>query len=103
MPLTEQLLIAFFIGSNMVIPRSMAIAAIFLAVGFLLSMFCAIRTNSKKSKYQQLGTASFANRNGIPPITSYQDASAAVQYALPSNVKSDITYCVIDGRLVDDR
>jgi hypothetical protein len=87
----------------MVVPRSMAIAAIILALGFFLSMFGAIRTNSNKAKYQRVGNASIVNRNGIPPITSYQDASAAVQYALPSNLKSDITYCVIDGRLVDDR
>jgi hypothetical protein len=81
----------------------MAITAIFLTVGFFLSMFGAIRNNSRKNKYQRVGNASLVNRNGIPPITSYQDASAAVQYALPSNLKSDITYCVIDGRLVDDR
>ena len=92
-----------FLVSEMVIPKSMAITAMFLTVGFLLSMFVAIRNNSRKAKYQQIGHATMVNRNGIPPITSYQDASAAVQYALPSNLKSDVTYCVIDGRLVDDR
>lgn len=89
--------------SEMVIPRSMAITAFFLTFGFFLSMFGAIRAKSKKSKYQRVGNANMDNRNGIPTITSYQDASAAVQYSLPSNLKSDITYCVIDGRLVDDR
>ena len=81
----------------------MAITAIFLSVGFLISMFGAIRAKSNKSKYQRIGNVSADNRNGIPTITSYQDASAAVQYSLPSNLKSDITYCVIDGRLIDDR
>jgi hypothetical protein len=87
----------------MVIPKSMAITALVLSVGFVLSMIGTIRTNSKKLKYQRLGNATNFNRNnGIPTITSYQDASAAVQYSLPSTLKSDITYCVIDGRLVDD-
>lgn len=81
----------------------MAITAILLIIGFLISMFGAIRAKSKKTKYQRVGNASMDTRNGIPTITSYQDASAAVQYSLPSNLKSDITYCVIDGRLVDDR
>lgn len=87
----------------MVIPRSMAIVASVLALGFLISMIGSIRTNSKRTKYHRVGNASSVNRNGIPPITSYQDASAAVQYSLPPNLKSDVTYCVIDGRLVDDR
>jgi hypothetical protein len=87
----------------MVIPKSMAITAVVLAFGFGVSMIGAIRANSKRPKYQRLGNAATLNRNGIPPITSYQDASAAVQYSLPPNLKSDITYCVIDGRLVDDR
>jgi hypothetical protein len=87
----------------MVIPKSMAIAAIVLSLGFILSMIGTIRTNSKKLKYQRLGNVTTLNRNGIPAITSYQDASAAVQYSLPSTLKSDVTYCVIDGRLIDDR
>lgn len=87
----------------MVIPRSMAIVASVLALGFLVSMIGAIRANSKRTKYNRVGNASASSRNGIPPITSYQDASAAVQYSLPPNLKKDITYCVIDGRLVDDR
>ena len=94
---------AVLIVSEMVIPRSMAITAVLLVVGFFLSIFGAIRAGSKENKYQRLGNANIVNRNGIPPITSYQDASAAVQYSLPSSQKSDITYCVIDGRLVDDR
>ena len=89
--------------NEMLIPRSMAISAAFLIVGFFLLMFGALRTKSERAKYQRIGNASLVTRNGIPPITSYQDASAAVQYSLPSNLKSDVTYCVIDGRLVDDR
>jgi dsRNA-specific ribonuclease len=87
----------------MVIPKSMAITATALALGFLLAMIGAIRANSNKLKYQRIRNVSTSVRNGIPPITSYQDASAAVQYSLPQNHKSDITYCVIDGRLVDDK
>lgn len=81
----------------------MAIVGSVLAVGFVVSMIGAIRANSKRAKYHRVGNASTFGRNGIPPITSYQDASAAVQYSLPPNLKKDVTYCVIDGRLVDDR
>jgi hypothetical protein len=63
-----------------------------------------MRAKSKQSKYEKVGESA-PTEGSYPPataatITSYQD-SAAVHYALPQN-KKDVTYCVIDGRLVDD-
>jgi hypothetical protein len=84
--------------SEMIIPRSMAIVVILLLGGFLLSMFGTLRAKAKRPKYQRLGGA--AVRNGMPTITSYQDSAAV--YALPAKGKTDVTYCVIDGRMVDD-
>lgn len=97
----------------MMIPKSMIILVAMLAVGFLLSMLGTIQEKSKQPKYQRIGDA-YANpgdpNNGgtlmspmlqEPAISSYQD-SAAVHYALPPQHKQDVTYCVIDGRLVDD-
>lgn len=90
------------------IPRSMLIVIALLAAGFLLSMLGTIRTKSKLPKYRKIGNApgynggaSPVSRAGEPRITSYQD-SAAVHYALPPQHKKDVTYCVIDGRLVDN-
>lgn len=99
-PLTLDL---FSAVSEMIIPKSLAIVVILLAVGFLISMCGAIRANSKLPKYQKLSNGNALAPNGLPTIISYQD-SAAVHYALaPKQQKKDVTYCVIDGRLVDNR
>jgi Beta-glucan synthesis-associated protein SKN1/KRE6/Sbg1 len=89
-------------ASEMIIPKSMAVVVVLLSIGFLLSMFGTIRAKSKRPHYQKIGNASAAGPNGFPTIVSYQD-SAALHYALPPQMKKDVTYCVIDGRLVDDR
>jgi hypothetical protein len=39
------------------------------------------------------------NHNNNNAVTSYQDSAAV--YALSHEEKKDVTYCVIDGRLVD--
>jgi hypothetical protein len=92
----------------MVIPKSMLIAATILSIGFLLSLLRTVRAKIRLPKYQKLGDASVMSNNGSarvtkvtePAITSYQD-SAAVLYTLPHHEqKRDVTYCVIDDRLV---
>jgi len=95
------------------IPKSMVILIVMLAVGFLLSMLGTIRAKARQPKYLKIGDARAnpaSNKNGgnndsrvvqESVITSYQD-TAAVHYALPPQHTQDVTYCVIDGRLVDD-
>jgi hypothetical protein len=94
----------------MVIPKSMLIVAIILSIGFLFSLLRTVRAKIRLPKYQKLGDASMMSNNVSkrvtkvtePAITSYQD-SAAVLYTLPRHEqKRDVTYCVIDDRLVDN-
>ena len=101
-------------GSNMIIPKSMIILVAMLAAGFLLSMLGTIREKSRQPKYIKVGDVRSnpgPNSNGgalsgtalqESVVSSYQD-SAAVHYALPPQRSQDVTYCVIDGRLVDDQ
>lgn len=93
------------------LPKSLLVVLALLVVIFFFSMIRTIQANKKKYLYRRLadGTGSTTKRGGgsvnsrsIPPISSYQD-SAAVHYALPNQQRKDITYCVVDGRLVDDR
>jgi hypothetical protein len=80
----------------------MAITVSFLSLGFIFLMFGTVRANRKRPKYQSLGNAAINARKGATVTTSYQDSAAA--YALPAeNEKKDVTFCVIDGRLVDNR
>jgi len=97
----------------MMIPKSMVILVAMLGVGFLLSMLGTIREKSRQPKYLKVGdvraNVGTKNNGGQPSgsmvqessVTSYQD-SAAVHYALPPQHNQDVTYCVIDGRLVDE-
>lgn len=80
-----------------------------LAVGFLYAMFRTHSKNAKMSKYRAISEARLTNSRysggetkGTSSISSYQD-SAAVHYALSPDKFKDRTYCVIDGRLVDER
>lgn len=94
------------------LPKSLLVVLMLLIVIFFFSMLQTIRDNKKKPLYRRLGDATISspkrnsggsvNSRSIPPISSYQD-SAAVHYALPQQQKKDVTYCVVDGRLVDDR
>ena len=102
-----------FTVSNMMIPRGMIILVAMLAVGFLLSMFGTIREKSRQPKYVKVGDVRSypsPNKNGgthaavaleESAVASYQD-SAAINYALLPQQNRDVTYCVIDSRLVDD-
>jgi hypothetical protein len=86
----------------MKVPKSMMVTISFLALGFFVLMVGTIRANGKRQKYQSLSNVALNGRKAIPTITSYQDSAAV--YALPSeNEKKDVTFCVIDGRLVDNR
>ena len=85
----------------MKIPLSLYVVVGILVLGFLLSMIGAVRKKSKESKYQKLngaGTAE-ASQHTLPSggPESYQNSN----YVLPPPQKV-VTYCVIDGRLVDE-
>lgn len=98
----------------MIIPKGMVILVAMLAAGFLLSLLGTIREKSRQPKYLKVGDVRsnpIPNKNGrahsAAPledavVASYQD-SAAIHYALLPQQNRDVTYCVIDGRLVDDQ
>jgi hypothetical protein len=71
--------------------------------GFLLSMASAVREKSKEPKYTNVngGTSnlSFQTTGSGAGVGSYQNPDGAT-FTVPANQK-DVTYCVIDGRLVD--
>ena len=93
--------------SSMKVPRSLMIAIVLLALGFLLSLAGAIRTREKEGvQYQMVSSAAGAGPtspsggtkdNSLP--ASYQNSSVS-NYAIPPQQKVN-TYCVIDSRLVD--
>lgn len=98
----------------MEVPGSLLILLGALIAGFLIAV---VRTKRSKIlqlqvQYEKIGET---NRNNLPngnslsirngmeraaAISSYQDSAAV--YAMPSGSKKDVTYCVIDGRLVDN-
>lgn len=92
----------------------MIILVAMLAAGFLLSMLSTIREKSRQPKYLKVGdvrSIPSPNKNGgaftvaaleDSVVASYQD-SVAIHYALLPEQNRDVTYCVIDGRLVDDQ
>jgi hypothetical protein len=100
-----------FTGNKMEIPNSLLIFLATLIAGFLISVVRTKRSKILQLQYEKIGEI---NRNNIPngvslsvrngmgttsAISSYQDSGA--EYAMPSGSKKDVTYCVIDGRLVD--
>lgn len=74
----------------------MIILVVLIFLGFLASMFGALGDKSRQAGYEKVpnGNSSLDAENA--PV-SYQNSA---EYALPPNQKA-VTYCVIDGRLVD--
>lgn len=86
----------------MVIPKGLAMTIGVLVLGFFFSFARTIRKKSTESGYRKLDATNMVAYTGLTPTnhsTSYQNPTSD-QYALPKNQK-DLTYCVIDGRLVD--
>jgi hypothetical protein len=87
----------------MVIPKSLRIVIGLLVAGFILSLTISIHTKGKEYNYQKIGGVAMSDNPSQPGSNgtnfSYQD-SANPHYALPPTQKV-VTYCVIDGRLVD--
>jgi len=96
---------ALFVVYNMMLPSGLLVIISVLGVGFLLSMgYGVFRKYKEAAPYQELGVIGVADSAGQhggrgSEISSYQN-SASADYALPSKQKV-VTYCVIDGRLVD--
>lgn len=88
--------------SSMMVPRGLVVSLIVLLLGFGLSLTGSMRSKSLEVKYQSLANAGVSSPSA-PSTTvsnSYQNP-ANDGYAIPTQQKKDVTYCVIDGRLVD--
>ena len=77
----------------MYFPVSLIGLILLIVAGFFVSMYGAVQAKAKTG-YQKLPTTeNHADNSGA----SYQNSA---EYALPPKQKV-VTYCVIDGRLVD--
>lgn len=88
--------------SSMIIPPGFVVFFVLLASGFAMSMSGSMRRKSAEAKYQPVSGVGSAVSSG-PTSTapgSYQNP-ANDGYAIPTPQQKDVTYCVIDGRLVD--
>lgn len=85
-----------FTGAKMFIPHSLVILVVLVFAGFLASMLGALGDNTRKGRYQKVPNGTQEHSTGNAPA-SYQNSA---EYALPPQQKV-VTYCVIDGRLVD--
>lgn len=70
---------------------------ILLILGFLISMTGALRDKTRAKPYQKLGGVPAPDSSEKMPLVSYQNAA---EYAGQPK-QNVVTYCVIDGRLVD--
>jgi hypothetical protein len=93
--------LTLFPGSTIYMPRSLIIIILSIFVGFLLSMADAVKNRMKIRRYRKVPSSAAAGRHSAnhqqTNTNSYQNSS---DYALPPKQKV-VTYCVIDGRLVD--
>ena len=84
------------------VPPGLVVIVVLLIGGFLVSLAGFIRRQKKEAMYQSIPNSDAAvARTGNGFQTSYQDA-ASTDYALPTDQKV-VTYCVIDGRLIDHK
>ena len=79
----------------MFVPKGMVGFVILLALGFLISMTGALRDKTRAKPHQKVSGVPAADGSETTPLVSYQNA------AEDGGQPKQITYCVIDGRLVD--
>jgi hypothetical protein len=91
----------------MQIPKSLLIFLAILVVGFTMSVIRTKQEKLMRIKYEKIGEVcngvngkSFPSTVGTTVTASYQESAAV--YSLPSTNKKDVTYCVIDDRLVNE-
>jgi hypothetical protein len=84
------------------VPPGLVVIVVLLIGGFFVSLAGFIRRQKKEASYQSIpsGDSGIA-RAGNGFQSSYQNA-ASTDYALPTDQKV-VTYCVIDGRLIDHK
>jgi hypothetical protein len=89
------------------LPKSLLVLAAVLVIAFLGSIVGSVRKKSSElARYQKIPGVPNGRINElsnfaptvVDPASSYQHQHN--HYALPSK-KKEVTYCVIDGRLVD--
>ena len=80
-------------------PPGLVAVVVIVVVGFLISMCGAMMDKTRAAPYRKLGN-SVGVETAIPQhsATTYQNAASAVD---GQRTKKDVTYMVIDGRLVD--
>jgi hypothetical protein len=83
----------------MVIPKGLVTVIGLLILGFLVCFSRTIRLKTGDSKYRKLDSLSSGKGTSANPSTSYQNTNQE-QYGIPASPKA-LTYCVVDGRLVD--
>lgn len=86
------------------IPPSLIVVIALFVIAFLSSLLGAARARAIEAKYMKTSYVANSKSDGTsinPPSVgeSYQQP-AQEHYALPAK-KKEVTYCVIDGRLVD--
>jgi len=89
----------------MVIPYSLVFWVSLLIVAFLWSLVRFAKARAREADYNKITYATKSEASSFPPphnaaaVAQYQPP-AQDHYALPTKQK-EVTYCVIDGRLVD--
>jgi 4'-phosphopantetheinyl transferase EntD len=85
-------------------PKSLKVIAVTLLAAFAAFMMYAAKKKAKESTYQKLipngSTDPSFHQTNLSTVASYQQTTT-LNYALPPTQKV-VTYCVIDGRLVDN-
>lgn len=86
------------------LPPGLMLVLCLLIGGFFVSMTGILRRKKYlEKKYESVGNTgslgSSSTQGNTAAVMSYQNP-ASVDYSIPSQQK-DVTYCVIDGRLVD--
>ena len=94
-------------GSKMVMPTGLALTFGILVLGFLFALVRTIyiKSGESKYKYRRLDYTPGASNEVMHMESStnprsYQN-SAPDNYAIPQNQQKVLTYCVVDGRLMD--
>jgi hypothetical protein len=88
------------------LPKSLLVLAAVFVIAFLGSIFGTVRKKSSESaRYQKIPGVNNGRNNELSNFAPTVDPTSSYQhqhnhYALPSK-KKEVTYCVIDGRLVD--
>jgi hypothetical protein len=87
------------------IPPSLFLIVVSLVVGFAAMLAGIIRRHKRDAKYHKISNGSTVPASGDSAPRSYNSPSSyqnsgSTDYALPTNQKV-VTYCVIDGRLID--